>query len=67
MLTAVNSGWLDDTAPLRARDAVARALARARAESGALITTLDKGVTPDGDWTGLFKTYIDEALKVEPS
>ena len=67
MLTAVNSGWLDDTAPSRARDVVSRALARARGESGALITTLDKGGTPDGDWVSLFKTYVEEALKVETS
>ena len=65
LLTAVNSGWLDDAVPSRARDAVARALARARAESGHIITTLDKGETPDGDWTGLLKTYVDEALKAD--
>ena len=66
-LTAVNSGWLDDTAPSRVRDIVARALARARAESGDLITTLDAGATPDLDWTAIFKTYIEEALKVAAS
>lgn len=62
-LTAVSSGWLDDVEPRRAREAVMRALERARAELAPAIEALDAGTTPEGDWTGAFKTGIDEALK----
>ena len=62
-LTAVSSGWLDDIDPKRAREVVTRALERARAELASVVTTLDTGQLPAGDWTEAFKTRFDEVLR----
>ena len=62
-LTAVSNGWLDDVDPKRARGVVTRALERARAELAPVLTTLDIGQLPAGDWTEAFKTRFDEVLR----
>ena len=62
-LTAVSNGWLDDVDPKRARGVVTRALERARAELAPVLTTLDIGQLPAGDWAEAFKTRFDEVLR----
>jgi F-type H+-transporting ATPase subunit alpha len=60
-LTAVSNGWLDAVEPGVARQAIDRAIERARIELGAVMDHLETGVTPD--WPMAFKPYVDEALK----
>ena len=62
-LTAVSSGWLDETDPKQARKAMTRALARARAELAPAVSALDAGRLPEGGWADSFKTYLDEAQR----
>ena len=62
-LTAVSNGWLDDVDPTRAPGVVTRALERARAELAPVLTTLDIGQLPAGDWAEAFKTRFDEVLR----
>ena len=62
-LTAVGEGWLDGTEPAIARQIIAAALDRARAEIPGLFGKLDSGATPEGTWAAPFKRFIDEAGK----
>ena len=62
-LTAVSEGWLDDADPAAGRRIVDLALNRARADLPAVITGLDTGATPDGDWKASFRELMDGARK----
>lgn len=62
-LAALTGGWLDDVGPPQARAALGHALERARVELAPVVSALDAGTTPDGDWMGVFKQYIEDALK----
>jgi F-type H+-transporting ATPase subunit alpha len=65
-LTAVTSGWLDEISPKTARAVVARAVERLRGDSRAVMEAMDQGVVPEGDWTGIIKRSVDDALAVNP-
>ena len=62
-LTAVSDGWLDDTGPALAAQAVRRALARARSEHAAMLDGLDTGAVLDADASTTFKACIADALQ----
>lgn len=65
-LTAVSEGWLDDVGPTMARPVVTHALERARAAQPAVVSALDAGLVPEGDWTAVFKGLIEDARKRVP-
>jgi F-type H+-transporting ATPase subunit alpha len=63
-LTAVGSGWLDDRTPELARSVVARAIESMEEDARDVVSALDEGRAPDGDWAGTFKRHIDRAAQI---
>jgi F-type H+/Na+-transporting ATPase subunit alpha len=64
-LTAVTNGWLDEVPPESARTTLSRAAERMRADAGAMMTAMEKGTVPDGDWIGVVKKFVEAALPAE--